>query len=84
MFEDTNLPIAVDGSSSKGYCDNFWNDTQSDRRIPISLGSAYYGTARGLSCLSSSNAPSVSSPGDGAALASDDPTDSTPDKTEIV
>ena len=84
MFEDTNLPIAVEGSSSKGYCDNFWNDTQSDRRIPVSLGGAYGGTARGLSCLYSNDAPSHSDPHSGAALASDDPTDSTPDKTEIV
>ena len=84
MFEDTNLPIAVEGSSSKGYCDNLWNDTQSDRRIPVSLGSASDGAARGLSCLGSDSAPSYSYPNGGAALASDDPTDSTPDKTEIV
>ena len=84
MFEDTNLPIAVEGSSSKGYCDKFSNDTTSDRRIPLSLGGAGLGSARGLSCLHSFIAPSNSHPNHGAALASDDPTDSTPDKTEIV
>lgn len=85
-FEDTMFPTQVGGSDSVGYCDYYYRnaDDTTSNFIPVVVGSANYGSNVGVSALVSTNDVSHSSTDHGSALASDDPTDTTPDGTVIV
>lgn len=82
-FEDTMFPTKLGASDSKGLCDYYWlnkTDTTSVF-IPLVVGGAYCGSYIGCSCLNSTYGVSYTSPANGSALASDDPTDLTADGT---
>lgn len=85
-FEDTMFPTQVGGSDSKGLFDYYWlNKTDvTSNLIPVVVGSAHYGSVVGVSALNSDIVVSYSDPTNGSALASDDPTDTTPDGTVVV
>ena len=85
-FEDTMFPTQVGGSDSKGLFDYYWlNKTDvTSNFIPVVVGCASNGSNVGGSALNSSTVVSYSSSNYGSALASDDPTDTTPDGTVVV
>ena len=85
-FEDTMFPTQVGGSDSKGLFDYYWlnNTDVTSNFIPVVVGSAYDGSAVGVAALGSDGGVSNSYPNVGSALASDDPTDTTPDGTVVV
>ena len=85
-FEDTMFPTQVGGSDSKGLFDYYWlNKTDvTSNFIPVVVGGATYGSDVGVSALGSDGVVSASDPYAGSALASDDPTDTTPDGTVVV
>lgn len=85
-FEDTMFPTQVGGSDSKGLFDYYWlNKTDvTSIFIPVVVGSAGHGSDVGVSALTSAGGVSDSGTLVGSALASDDPTDTTPDGTVVV
>ena len=85
-FEDTMFPTQVGGSDSKGLFDYYWlnNTDVTSNFIPVVVGSALNGSNVGVSALYSGGGVSDSDPSGGSALASDDPTDTTPDGTVVV
>ena len=85
-FEDTMFPTQVGGSDSKGLFDYYWlNKTDvTSNFIPVVVGSANNGSDVGVSALLSFDDVSTSHTLHGSALASDDPTDTTPDGTVVV
>ena len=85
-FEDTMFPTQVGGSDSKGLFDYYWlnNTDVTSNFIPVVVGGASTGSYVGVSAFSSHNVVSYSSSAHGSALASDDPTDTTPDGTVVV
>lgn len=85
-FEDTMFPTQVGGSDSKGLFDYYWinNTDVTSNFIPVVVGSANFGSDVGVSALYSNSDVSYSFTNDGSALASDDPTDTTPDGTVVV
>ena len=85
-FEDTMFTTQVGGSDSKGLFDYYWlNKTDvTSNFVPVVAGSALNGSNVGVSALSSDYAVSNSHTYYGSALASDDPTDTTPDGTVVV
>ena len=85
-FEDTMFPTQVGGSDSKGLFDYYWlNKTDvTSNFIPVVVGCAHYGSSVGVSALPSNFDVSNSLTDFGSALASDDPTDTTPDGTVVV
>ena len=80
------FPTQVGGSDSKGLFDYYWlnNTDVTSNFIPVVVGSAFNGSYVGVSALNSSDVVSDSSTHYGSALASDDPTDTTPDGTVVV
>ena len=85
-FEDTMFPTQVGGSDSKGLFDYYWlnNTDVTSNFIPVVVGSANTGSNVGVSALYSLDVVSFSGTSNGSALASDDPTDTTPDGTVVV
>ncbi len=85
-FEDTMFVTQVGGSDSKCLCDYYYRnkDDVNTTFIPVVVGSADGGFDVGVSALSSVVGVSHSDSTNGSALASDDPTDTTPDGTLIV
>ena len=85
-FEDTMFVTQVGGSDSKGLFDHYWSNATdiTSNFIPVVVGSAHYGSDIGVSALYSYYDVSNSSTCNGSALASDDPTDTTPDGTIVV
>lgn len=83
-FEDTIIPSQVGGTDHTGHCDYTYrteDTTGSNVYIPAGSGSAPYGSNLGVSVLTSDLVVSDAPPRFGSALASDDPTDTTPDGT---
>ena len=83
-FEDTIIASQVGGTDHTGHCDHYWraeDATGSNVYIPAGSGGAHSGSALGVSVLHSHYVVSDASPHYGSALASDDPTDTTPDGT---
>lgn len=85
-FEDTMFVTKVGGSDSKFFCDRYWcnKDDVTSNFIPVGVGSAYYGSYVGVSCLYSNSGVSNANPAYGGAVASDDPTDTIPDGTVVA
>ena len=85
-FEAAMVPAEVGGSDSKGLFDYYWlnNTDVTSNFIPVVVGSANNGSTVGVSALSSNGVVSSSAADPGSALASDDPTDTTPDGTVVV
>jgi hypothetical protein len=87
LFEDTLIPNALGASDSTGFCDWCWSTSTPSEGgvyVPALVGSALYGSRCGLSVSNSSHVASYAHPYFGAALASDDPTDTTPERTIAV
>jgi hypothetical protein len=83
-YEDTMIPTQVGGSDTTGHSDYYWRngtDTKDDVYASLCVGGANYGSYVGLSCLNSGSGVSYANANFGGALASDDPTDPTPDGT---
>lgn len=85
-FEDTMFVTAVGGSDSKFFCDYYWRnkDDVTTNFIPVVVGSAFYGSYVGVSCLYSSSGVSYANSDYGGAVASDDPTDLLADGTVVA
>ena len=86
-FEDTLIPTMLGGSSTTGHCDRFWRVASPGAGtvyIPAGVGCANIGAELGVSVLDSLNVASTSHASDGGALASDDPTDTTPDGSVVA
>ena len=85
-FEDTMFVTKVGGSDSTYFCDYYWlNKTDvTSVFIPVAVGSADGGSNVGSSCLRSSDGVSGSSPSNGGAVASDEPTETVADGTVVV
>lgn len=83
-YSDTVIPSLIGGSDKTGHADYYWR-TQDDSGtrlfIPACSGDAYNGSSLGVSVVTSCGAPSLAAAHYGAALASDDPTDTIPDET---
>ena len=83
-FEDTIIPSLVGGTDQTGHCDMYWRDEDASGNnvyLPAGSGGAFDGSDLGVSVLGSYYVVSSASPHYGSALASDDPTDTTPDGT---
>lgn len=81
-FEGTMIPTMLGGSSTTGLCDRYSRPADQPAAniyIPASVGYATFGSSAGRSCLASNAVVSVAYATGGSALASDDPTDQTPD-----
>lgn len=86
-YADTLIPQLLGGSTTTGHCDNYWRQASPGAGtvyIPAGVGSSGTGAALGVSCLNSVSVASTSNANFGGALASDDPTDTTPDGSVVA
>lgn len=86
-YADTLIPQLLGGSTTTGHCDHYWRQASPGAGtvyIPAGVGGATGGAALGVSCVASDNVASYSSATCGGALASDDPTDTTPDGSVVA
>lgn len=86
-YADTLIPQLLGGSTTTGHCDNFWRQASPGAGtvyIPAGVGGADYGAGLGVSVLTSYYVASTSTASYGGALASDDPTDTTPDGAVVA
>lgn len=83
-FEDTGVATAIGGSNSKGLCDCYWTNTvDSNVYVPAVVGDSHNAYGCGLSVLTTVYSTKTSHAVCGGCLASDDPTDRTPDGTTV-
>lgn len=81
-FEDTMIPSAVGASATTGMCDYYWSSYNAGSvYVPAVVGYANVGSYGGVSAVHSGGGASYAYANFGGALASDDPTDATPDRT---
>lgn len=86
-FEDTMIPSQLGGSATTGHADRYWRVASPGADtvyMPLLVGGASNGSDVGVSVLPAHNVPSTSNAYSGGTLASDDPTDPTPDNTVVV
>lgn len=84
-YEDTLIPSMVGASATTGHADYYWRaDNMTAKYCPAGVGSASRGSYVGGSVLHSLYDVSSTLTNYGGALASDDPTDPTPDGTLAI